>query len=437
MHVIGKGMAMEIELQYGKKGLLLQLPVNCKPTVIRKPKMPIIKDSQAAVAESLAKATNSLSLLELAKKSKSASIVICDITRPVPNHLFLRPMIETMISAGIKKEKICILVATGLHRPNLGEELKELINDNWVIENIKIINHNARDASEMRDLGVTSTRKTPVKINKNFIDADLKIVTGLVEPHFMAGYSGGRKVIAPGIAHEDTIRTFHNHKFVDDPFASPCNFEKNPLHEEQLEIVKKIGQVFAFNTVIDEERNLSFVSFGHILDSHMAAVNYVRKYAEVPISRKFKTIVSSSAGYPLDKTFYQTVKSMVTALDILEKGGDLIIVSECSEGIGSHEFKASQNRLVTKGVHSFLKEISQQKLASIDEWQTQMQTKAMLIGNVFIYATGIKKEDYSYTGVTRIDNLTDAIAKSMLKNQSSEVAIIPEGPYVVPKYMPT
>lgn len=429
-------MGMKIELQYGKKGLLLELPANCKPTIIRKPKMPIIKDSELAVKQSLENAINSLSLFELAKNSKSAAIVICDITRPVPNHLFLRPMIETMISAGIKKERICVLVATGLHRPNVGEELKELINDDWVIENVKIINHNARDASEMRDLGFTSSRKTPIKINKNFIDADLKIVTGLVEPHFMAGYSGGRKVIAPGIAHEDTIRTFHNHKFVDDKFASPCNFDKNPLHEEQLEIVHKIGQVYAFNTVIDEARNLSFVSFGHILDSHMAAVNYVRKYAEVPIPFKFKTIISSSAGYPLDKTYYQTVKSMVTALDIFEKGGDLIIASECSEGIGSHEFKASQNRLVSKGVPLFLKEISQQKLASIDEWQTQMQTKAMLLGNVFLYTTGIKKEDDAFTGVTRIDNLTETIAKSMKKHQSYEVAIIPEGPYVVPKYMP-
>ena len=250
----------------------------------------------------------------------------------------------------------------------------------------------------------------------------------------MAGYSGGRKVISPGIAHEDTIRTFHNHKFVDDPFASPCNFTKNPLHEEQLEIVKKIGAIYAFNTVIDEARNLSYVSFGHILDSHMAAVNYVRQYAEVTVSKKFKTVVSTSAGYPLDKTYYQTVKSMVTALGILEEGGDLIIASACSEGIGSHEFIESQKRLVSKGVKEFLNEISKQKLASIDEWQTQMQTKAMLIGNVFLYSEGIKEIDFPITGVNRTLSIKDAIAKSMQKNGTNEVAIIPEGPYVVPIY---
>lgn len=425
---------MEIELQYGKKGLKLQLPIDCQPTIIRKPKMPILKESANAIAESLRNPINSKSLIDLSKKSKSACIVICDITRPVPNHLFLRPIIEIMTTSGIPKDKICILVATGLHRPNEGDELKELIKDQWVIDNIKIINHDARDLSQMSDLGHTSSRKTPIKINNKFINADLKIVTGLVEPHFMAGYSGGRKVIAPGIAHEDTIRTFHNHRFVDDKFAGPCNFINNPLHEEQLEIVAKIGEVYAFNTVLDEERNLSFVSFGHILDSHMAAVNYVRQYAEVVLPKKFKTVVSTSAGYPLDKTYYQTVKSMVTALDILETGGDLIIASECSEGIGSAEFKKSQARLISIGVDAFLKEISQQKLASIDEWQTQMQTKAMLKGNVFLFSTGIKEEDFQFTGVGRINSIAEAISNSMKKNKTNEVAIIPEGPYVVPIY---
>lgn len=425
---------MEIELQYGKKGLRIQLPENCIPTIIRKPKMPIINDPKINIEHSLANAINSISLFELSKKSKSACIVICDITRPVPNHLFLKPMIELMISAGIKKNNICILIATGLHRPNEGEELKELINDNWVYENISIFNHNARDADQMVDLGFTPTRNTPIKINKKFINADLKIVTGLVEPHFMAGYSGGRKVIAPGIAHEDTIRTFHNHRFVDDPFAGPCNFINNPLHEEQLEIVKKIGEIFAFNTVLDENRNLSFASFGHILDSHVAAVKFVRQYAEVNLKDKFKTVISTSAGYPLDKTYYQTVKSMVTALDILEEGGDLIIVSECSEGLGSEEFKKSQKRLVEKGVHEFLREISLQKLASIDEWQTQMQTKAMLKGKIFLYSNGISEDEFHLTGINKISSISEAISKSLQKNGTNKLAIIPEGPYVVPIY---
>ncbi len=192
----------------------------------------------------------------------------------------------------------------------------------------------------------------------------------------MAGYSGGRKVVAPGVAHADTIRTFHNARFMEDPFASSCNLDRNPLHEEQLEIVRTIGEIYGLNTVIDEARDLVHVTFGEIIQSHLAAVEFVRKITEIRVPRKFKTIVTSAAGYPLDKTYYQTVKGMVTPIDILEPGGTLIIASECSEGIGSPEFHASQARLVSMGPDAFLQMIQRKSLADVDEWQTEMQLKA-------------------------------------------------------------
>ncbi len=174
-----------------------------------------------------------------------------------------------------------------------------------------------------------------VKLDRRFVEADLKIVTGLVEPHFMAGYSGGRKVIAPGIAHRDTITTFHNARFMSDPKADNCVLEGNPLHREQLEIVRMLRRVLAVNTVIDEHRRVSFVNFGEVVDSHLEAVEFIRRYAQVAVPRRFKTVVTSAAGYPLDTTYYQTVKGMVGPVDILEPGGNLVVVSECSEGIGS------------------------------------------------------------------------------------------------------
>src|SRR5690606_18905914 len=143
----------------------------------------------------------------LAQGRKSACILICDITRPVPNHLFLRPMVETLEAAGILRANITILVATGLHRPNEGEELAELVGDPWILANVKVLNHFARNLDDLVDMGRTATRGTPITINRHFIDADLRIATGLVEPHFMAGWSGGRKVVAPGVAGHETIRT--------------------------------------------------------------------------------------------------------------------------------------------------------------------------------------------------------------------------------------
>ena len=158
-----------------------------------------------------------------------------------------------------KTFSITVLVATGLHRPNEGEELAEVVGDRWVLENVRVENHFARDDDAHVDLGATPVRRTPVRIDRRFVEADLRIVTGLVEPHFMAGYSGGRKVIAPGVAHADTIRTFHSARFMEDPRAIQCNLERNPLHEEQLEIVRMLGEVYALNTVIDDGAYITLV----------------------------------------------------------------------------------------------------------------------------------------------------------------------------------
>jgi nickel-dependent lactate racemase len=284
-----------------------------------------------------------------------------------------------------------VLVATGLHRPNLGAELEELIGDPWVLRTIKVENHYATRDDDHVLLGTTPTRGTVVRLDKRFVEADLKIATGLVEPHFMAGYSGGRKVIAPGLAHAETITTFHSARFMADPKAINCNFEGNPLPEEQLEIVRMLGGALALNTVVDEERRLSFANFGEIVSSRLDAVAFVRKYAEVPVARRFNTVVTSAAGHPLDGTYFQTIKGMVGPIDILEPGGRLIVASECSQGLGSREFIESQRRMINLGPKEFLRQILRQSHAAIDEWQTQMQLKPMAIGTVQLYSTSLHR----------------------------------------------
>ncbi|WP_261335976.1 nickel-dependent lactate racemase [Rhizobium leguminosarum] len=423
-----------IALSYGRGHLDITLPPGARPTVIRKQQLPKLADSKAAIIEALHNPVASKPLADVAKNRESACILICDITRPVPNGLFLRPMIETMISSGIPQEKISVLVATGLHRPNLGDELAELVGDPWVLANVRVENHYARDEAAHVDFGVTETRHTPVKLDRLFAEADLRIATGLVEPHFMAGWSGGRKVIAPGVAHHETIRTFHSARFMEDPLAVQCNLIGNPLHEEQLEIVRMLGEVYALNTVLDEDRDLVCVTFGEIIASHQAAVDFVSAATQIPLSRKFSTVITSSAGYPLDKTYYQTIKGMVTPLEILKPGGTLIIASECSEGFGSPEFREAQARLVELGPERFLATLMAKSLAEIDEWQTEMQLKPMRLGSVELYTTGLAGEDRRLTGVGMIDNLQNAIARSITASGDPDVAVIPEGPYVVPRY---
>ena len=423
---------MPLELLFGRGTINVSLPDNAQPYIIRKPDFPPAESADKVYAAAMSNPVGSGTLEQLSRHCSSACILICDITRPVPNHVFLRPMIQTMMKAGIAAENITVLVATGLHRPNEGQELAELVGDDWVLDNVKVMNHFALNEEDHVDLGVTNTRGTPVKLDRRFVEAELRIATGLVEPHFMAGYSGGRKVIAPGVAHHETIRTFHSARFMEDPAATQCNLAHNPLHEEQLEIVRMLGDVYALNTIIDEQRNLVHATFGEVIASHLSAVDFVREFTEIPVGRKFNTVVTSSAGYPLDQTYYQTVKGMVTPLDILEPGGTLIIASECAEGIGSPHYRQAQARLVALGPDAFLDTLLAKQLADVDEWQTQMQLKPMRRGSVYLYTTGLSDDDHALTGVHRTDNIAQAVAMSIELHDDCDVAVIPEGPYVVP-----
>ena len=420
-----------VKLLYGRGELSVDLPETSDVTLIRKPKMPKLEDPTLAVESTLSSPTASAVLKNHAKNARTACILICDITRPVPNSLILRPIIRRLMTLGVPLKHITVLIATGLHRPNEGTELEELIGDPWVIENVNVENHFARDDSAHIEVGTTK-KGNRILLDRRFVSADVKIVTGLVEPHFMAGYSGGRKVIAPGVAHAETITTFHSARYMEDPLAANCNLEGNPLHEDQLEIVEMVGGALAMNLVIDEFRDLSFINFGEIVSSHLEAVAFIRKYAEVKVPQRFKTVLTSCAGHPLDLTYYQTVKGMVGPLDILDKGGDLIIVSSCIEGMGSEEFIAAQKRLVELGPSGFLNAITQKQYADIDEWQTEMQLKPMRVGSIHLYSEGLSDKDWFATGVNKVDNLQNCIEQSFVRHKQNKIAVIPEGPYVIP-----
>ncbi|MDQ2083593.1 nickel-dependent lactate racemase [Xanthobacteraceae bacterium Astr-EGSB] len=426
-------MGKIVELAFGRRQLSVELPDKAEPTIIRKVPLAKIVDPHGAVRQALAEPVAAAPYSELVKNRRSACVLICDITRPVPNRLFLRPLVEGLMTAGMPAEKITIVIATGLHRPNEGAELEELVGDPWVLQTVRVENHFARNEEDHVDLGATR-RGTPVRIDRRFVDADLRIVSGLIEPHFMAGWSGGRKVIAPGVAYHETIRTFHNARFMEDPLAIQCNLVGNPLHEEQLEIVGKIGEVYAVNTIIDEERDLVFVNFGEVIASHAAAVDFVTESTVVKYPRRFKTVVTSSAGYPLDKTYYQTVKGMVTPMDILEPGGTLIIASECSEGFGSPEFLDAQQRMIAMGPERFLATLKAKSFAEIDEWQTEMQMKPMRMSRVQLYTTGLDAEQRRATGVELVETVDAAIRESIARHRDPTLAVIPEGPYVVPVF---
>lgn len=424
---------MYVNLLYGRDGIDLRLPEDIRATVVRKHPMQPLPHPDRAVEQALKKPAGSPPLGQMARGKKSACILICDITRPVPNGTLLGPLIKTITGAGIPLENILILVATGLHRPNEGEELREVVGCDEVFDTVRIENHFARDRDAHAHLGNTA-RGVPIMIDRRFVEADLKIVTGLVEPHFMAGYSGGRKLVAPGIACQDTILSFHSARFLENPRSANCVIEGNPLHEEQIEIVRKIGGIVGVNVVIDEDRRIGFVNFGEVEQSHREAVEFIRKHAEVSLPRRFRTVVTTGAGYPLDGTYYQTIKGMVGVLDILEPGGTIIIASECSEGMGSREFVEAQRLLREMGPGRFLAVLKSREKAHVDEWQTEMLVKALRVGTVRLYTTGLNEENLQDVFVDLVSSVQDAVIASVKAHNDPGVAVVPEGPYVIPHF---
>jgi nickel-dependent lactate racemase len=424
---------MNVDLLYGRGKLTATFPDELRVTVIRKNPMPVAADPAGALARAFQSPIGAPPLRTLARGRCSACILVCDITRPVPHERLLPGLIEELAAAGIDRANILILVATGLHRPNEGAELREVIGSDAVFASVRTANHFARDREAHVDLGRTPTG-IPILIDRRFVEADLRIVVGLVEPHFMAGYSGGRKLVVPGIAHQDTILKLHAGVILDHPHAANTVIDGNPLHAEQLHVVRSIGEILALNVVIDEERRIGFVNFGEVEQSHAEAVAFMRRYAEVPVPERFQTVVTTSAGYPLDKTYYQTVKGMVGVLDILEPGGTVVIASECSEGLGSPEFVEAQRLLCRIGPERFMAEIVARNHARIDEWQTQMLVKALRVGRVRLYTTGLKPSDMADIYVDPVASVERAALENVQARGDNRVAVVPEGPYVIPVY---
>jgi len=423
---------MEVKVVYGKGHLSVEIPDKNLSGIYRKKKMPRVVDATLAVKASLSAPIGSPPLNEIAKGKKSACIVVNDITRPVPNSLLLPHIINELLDAGVPKENIVILNATGTHRPNLGDEIAELIGAQTAGE-YSFINHDCHDSAAHRKIGVTAAG-TEVFIDKRYLDADVKVLTGLIEPHFMAGYSGGRKAICPGIAAIETVRSIHSPYFMEMPNATNCVVEDNPLHRELTEIAKMAGVDFIVNVVIDEERAVCGVFSGHFDDAHREGVRFAMQYDMVEASEAADIVITSSAGYPLDKTYYQTVKGVVGALNVVKKGGTIICASECSEGMGNDTLVDCLRKYGEMGdIKAFIDYISKPENFKPDQWQVEKLLEALRKADVVIVTGGLSKEQQALAQVPVRPTLQAALEEALaLHGKDARIAVIPEGPYVIP-----
>ncbi|HEY1599175.1 MAG TPA: nickel-dependent lactate racemase [Pirellulales bacterium] len=419
---------MRVTLEYGKTGLAVELPADRVVRSLGYKNAPPLADPAGELAAKLAAPTGTPPLPELARGRTSACVVISDITRPVPNRLILSQVLPILEAAGIPREKITILVATGLHRPNEGAELVEMVGQD-IVDRYRIENHHGTVLAEHTYLG-DSPRGVPIWIDSRYVEADLKITTGLIEPHLMAGFSGGRKLICPGIAALETVKVWHGPTFLEHPKADCGILDGNPVHEENTWIGRHTGCDFIVNSVIDTERRPLALVAGDMEQAFLEGVAFVRKVVVDTVPEPVDVVVTSSAGYPLDTTFYQAVKGLTGALPIVKQGGTIVLAASLSEGIGSPEFQRLFDENPSLDV--FVERILGKDYFVMDQWQLEELAKVCRKARVKIVSHGLPAATINRLFVESAPSVEAAVAESLAEyGPNATLAVIPKGPYVL------
>lgn len=428
---------MHTTVAYGRRRLGLRLPPGAAILAGRAVE-PIARPDEA-VLRALRQPIAAPPLRQLAAGRRHAVVVVSDITRPVPYRTLLPPLLAELEG---RIGRITILVATGTHRASTPEEKAEMFGPD-VVARCRIVDHDSRDSGQLVALGRRTSSGTQVWLNRLYLEADLRVVTGLVEPHFMAGYSGGRKGIFPGLADLRAIQRFHGPAFLEHPLAAAGVLEGNPCHREASEAARIAGADFTVNVGLDLQRRITGVFAGELDAAFEAAVAHVDGFCRAELAEPADIVVTSGGGYPLDKTFYQTVKGMVAALPAVRPGGAILIASECSEGIGNPEYAQLMFRY--SGRHEqFLRDIEATEEVQQDQWEFEEQCKALArvgVEGLVVCTDGIAADTLSRLSATPAAvlcgeaapgrQLQGALDALLRRRPGARVAVVPDGPYLI------
>ena len=422
--------AMQVNFAFGRTGLTLDLPEGFEYRVLEARSAIALDDAATAIAHALDSPIGCPPLTQMARGKHSAAISICDITRPAPNREVLPPMLARLEAAGIPRSAITILIATGLHRPATEAEFREICGEE-IAARYRVLNHHARELSEHRCLGKTATG-TPVYIDDRFVSADLHITLGFIEPHLMLGYSGGRKLIAPGLAAQETIKVLHSPRFMRDSRAVEGSIEDNPLHRELLDIACMARHDFLLDVALGRgapRRPIAAVFAGNPVSAHRQGVEFVSRVMLETLDNPVDAVITTAAGYPLDLTFYQAVKGITAASHIVKPGGRILLLADCEEGVGGAEFA----RMLAEGSsdQAFMKKIEGLPVV-VDQWQLEKLALVTSRVEVLYYVPGLPREFHSALWGKTYASAEEAIhALVEALERNARVAVIPEGPYVL------
>ena len=451
-----------VHVEFGQNELKILVPRHCVELSMRD--VPVLPDPQNALEAAFSNPIGSPTLEEIIRRKGkppeeiSVAIAVSDITRPVPykgETGILPPLLRRLESSGIKKEKIRIIVATGMHRASTDEEKVEMYGKE-VVEQYTILDHDCENQDLLESIGTTK-RGTHVYVNRDFYVADLKIATGLVESHFFTGISGGRKSICPGLVDVKTIQKFHGPTYLEDPNATNLVLNGNPCHEEALEVAQTVGVDFMINVNLNKDLQLIRIFTGDMVEANLKAFEMIKGYAEIPLEEEFDIVLTHS-GY-VGRDHYQTAKAGVGAIPAVKDGGTIIIAANNRdfEPIGSPEYRSLIHLLKLQGPDGYLDLLRTPAWKfTKDQWEPEVWGKVLKkVGEEGLIYCSLEIERKNYCllpGVCGLDFLKGKRIKPSLEKAQEMVqnavlfavyryrergteptlAFIREGPYAVP-----
>jgi nickel-dependent lactate racemase len=419
---------MDIRLAYGKQGLVIHLPDRYDLTIIEPTFVPGLTDPSAALQQALRSPRGAISLKEFVRPGDRVGIVFSDITRPTPHQLILPAILAEL--SHVSSGHVTLFNALGTHRPNTDGEIREMLG-NELVDCYRIVQNDAFDPSTQIMLGC-STFGHEIWINREFIECDVKILTGFIEPHFFAGFSGGGKAIMPGMAGQRTVLGNHDAGMIANPNATWGITRGNPIWEEVREVAILAGKTFLVNVTLNKYRQITGVFAGELDEAHAAGCAFVKNTAMVAVQQPFDIAITTNAGYPLDLNLYQAVKGMSAAAQIVKPGGAIIIAAECWDGIPEHGLYGELLRQA-KDPQDLLDTICSPGFLEQDQWQAQIQAQVLLKAEVFVYSDYLTDEQIRLALLQPCRSIETTVCELLEKyGPAASICVLPEGPLTVP-----
>ncbi|MDP3766612.1 MAG: nickel-dependent lactate racemase [Dehalococcoidia bacterium] len=422
---------MKVHLAYGEHGLDVELPDDA--VVLEPKRVASLPDPERSVAEAVERPFGSPPLRQLLHSGHSMAIVVSDVTRPVPNRVLLPPVLDTVHAAGIPRDDVLIVVGAGMHRASTPDELQRILGPE-IASSYEVVNHDARDGSTLAHL-TTTARGVEVQLNRRYLEADVRIVTGFVEPHIFAGYSGGGKAVIPGVAGTGIVMSNHGADMLGHPNATWCATDGNPIFEEMRDLALLSRPTFSVNVTLNERREITGVFAGELVAAHEAGIAQAEEQYVRPIDSLFDIVVSSNMGYPADLNLYQSVKGLSVAAQAVREGGAVILAAECRDGLGLAEY----TELLTSEAspRALLERIHSPGFARYDQWGVQCQAMVQAKADAWLHSSMSREttEAAHLHYCADVSATVEALRRRHRENhgRAATVAVLPHGHLTVPR----